>query len=98
MSEFGTKVRGPLKRIPLKGQTPPERPGAESPAVGPLHHPQTPCPASAQTNELARGQFARTFADVLSQRYGGRWSVEWKRADHAALAADRHRRALAGEE
>jgi hypothetical protein len=25
----------------------------------------------------ARAQFARTFADVLSGRFGGRWSVEW---------------------
>jgi hypothetical protein len=94
MGGLGTELRGPLKRIPLKGQALPERPGAGSP----LHRPPTPCPTSARTNELARGQFARTFADVLSQRYGGRWSVEWKRADRAAPAADGDRWALAGEE
>lgn len=27
--------------------------------------------------EVARSQFSRTFADVLSGRFGGRWSVEW---------------------
>jgi hypothetical protein len=36
----------------------------------------------------ARERFARTFADVLSERFGGRWTVEWK-------GADRNRRHLA---
>jgi hypothetical protein len=26
----------------------------------------------------ARERFARTFADVLSERFGGRWAVEWE--------------------
>lgn len=34
----------------------------------------------ARSGEVARSQFSRTFADVLSGRFGGRWSVEWKRA------------------
>jgi hypothetical protein len=28
-----------------------------------------------------RERLARTFADVLSGRFGGRWSVEWEGAD-----------------
>jgi hypothetical protein len=27
----------------------------------------------------ARDQFSRTFADVLSHRYGGHWLIEWER-------------------
>jgi hypothetical protein len=46
----------------------------------------------------AREQFARTFADVLSGRFGGRWSVEWEGADRAALSTDRDGRSLTGEE
>lgn len=46
----------------------------------------------------AREQFARTFADVLSGRFGGRWSVEWEGADRAPLAADRNGRTLPDEE
>jgi hypothetical protein len=30
--------------------------------------------------ELARSRFSRTFADVLSGRFGGHWSVEWGRS------------------
>jgi hypothetical protein len=33
--------------------------------------------AERRSVELARTQFSRTFADVLSGRFGGRWSVEW---------------------
>ena len=33
--------------------------------------------ATARSGEVARGQFARTFANVLSGRFGGRWAVEW---------------------
>jgi len=29
----------------------------------------------------ARERFARTFADVMSGRFGGRWAVEWKGMD-----------------
>lgn len=32
----------------------------------------------------AREQFARTFADVLSGRFGGRWTVEWKGVDRSS--------------
>lgn len=31
--------------------------------------------------EEARDRFARTFADVLSGRFGGRWAVEWEHPD-----------------
>lgn len=34
--------------------------------------------------EEARERFARTFADVLSGRFGGNWAVEWEGADHPA--------------
>jgi hypothetical protein len=34
--------------------------------------------------EVARSQFSRTFADVLSGRFGGRWSVEWRGPRRAA--------------
>lgn len=30
--------------------------------------------------EVARSRFSRAFADVLSGRFGGRWSVEWGRS------------------
>lgn len=50
------------------------------------------------STKVAREQFARTFADVLSGRFGGRWSVEWEGADRPALPADRDRRTLTGEE
>lgn len=45
----------------------------------------------------ARERFARTFADVLSGRFGGRWSVEWKGADRAALPPDRNGRSVTGK-
>lgn len=38
-------------------------------------------PRSAGGSAEARERFARTFADVLSGRFGGRWSVKWERAD-----------------
>lgn len=37
----------------------------------------------------ARERFARAFTDVLSARFGGRWSVEWDDADRASLPPDR---------
>ena len=46
----------------------------------------------------ARERFARTFADVLSGRFGGRWSVEWEGADRAALPTDRNGRSVTGKE
>ena len=48
--------------------------------------------------ELARSRFSRTFADVLSGRFGGRWSVEWKRADRSTSPPNRNGRAFPGEE
>ena len=33
--------------------------------------------AAERSVEVARSQFSRTFADVLSGRFGGHWSVEW---------------------
>lgn len=35
---------------------------------------------------VARAQFSRTFADVLSGRFGGRWSVEWERGSTTAAS------------
>lgn len=37
--------------------------------------------ASSRSATLARSRFDRTFADVLSGRFGGRWSVEWQAKD-----------------
>lgn len=37
--------------------------------------------------EEARERFARTFADVLSGRFGGSWAVEWEGADRAAMSS-----------
>lgn len=53
--------------------------------------------AVARSSQVARDQFARTFADVLSGRFGGRWSVEWKGADRPLPAANRNGRALSGK-
>ena len=37
--------------------------------------------AAERGASIARSQFSRTFADVLSGHLGGSWSVEWKRSD-----------------
>ena len=52
----------------------------------------------AATEKAAQGQFARTFADVLSGRFGGRWAVEWERTDASAPTADGDRRPFPDEE
>lgn len=46
----------------------------------------------------AEDQFARTFADVLSGRFGDRWVVEWEGPDRSALSTDGDRRTFPGEE
>lgn len=43
----------------------------------------------AGSTEEARERFARTFADVMSGRFGGRWTVEWEGGDRFPLARDR---------
>lgn len=53
--------------------------------------------AATRAGKVARDQFARTFADVLSNRFGGRWSVEWKGADRSFSPANRDRRAFSGK-
>jgi hypothetical protein len=42
---------------------------------------------SAGGDAEARQRFARTFADVLSGRFGGRWAVEWEGTDRSSLAS-----------
>ena len=37
----------------------------------------------------ARERFARTFADVMSGRFGGRWTVEWEGPDASPLGSNR---------
>lgn len=44
---------------------------------------------SADKTQEARERFARTFADVLSARFGGRWTVEWRDADRSPLGLNR---------
>jgi hypothetical protein len=39
--------------------------------------------ATERSVDIARSQFSRAFADVLSGRFGGRWSVEWKHGEHS---------------
>jgi hypothetical protein len=46
--------------------------------------------------EVARLQFSRTFADVLSGRFGGRWSVEWERTNSIPPSSE-NRRPFTGE-
>lgn len=48
--------------------------------------------------EEARERFARTFADVLSGRFGGSWSVEWEGEDRDPLPSDRDERTVADRE
>lgn len=43
----------------------------------------------ADKTQEARERFARTFADVLSVRFGGRWAVEWQDAERSPLDLDR---------
>jgi hypothetical protein len=52
---------------------------------------------AARSGQVARDQFARTFADVLSGRFGGRWSVEWEGADRSLPPANRDRRTFSGK-
>jgi hypothetical protein len=54
--------------------------------------------AAGRSGQVARDQFARTFADVLSGRFGGSWSVEWQRANRPPAPSHRNRRSLTGEE
>lgn len=64
-------------------------------------------PASARTaasektaersERVARAQFSRTFADVLSGRFGGRWSVDWEGTDRSPLASDRDGQRFTGK-
>jgi hypothetical protein len=56
-----------------------------------------PAEPDAESGATARSQFARTFADVLSGRFGGSWSVEWKGANRPAPSANRNRRTLSRE-
>lgn len=83
-------ARGEAKAITLKPDAPPIplRPGKDR------HRAKRPDGGG----EEARERFARTFADVLSGRFGGSWSVEWEGADRAPLSSDRDGRSLAGEE
>lgn len=53
---------------------------------------------TARSAEAARSRFSRAFADVLSGRFWGRWSVEWQRADPSTPPPDRDRRTFPGEE
>jgi hypothetical protein len=39
--------------------------------------------ASGRSAALARSRFDRTFADVLTGRFGGSWTVQWERSDGA---------------
>ncbi len=52
----------------------------------------------AEGTAEARERFTRTFADVMSGRFGGRWSVEWEGADRSPLPADRDGRPFTGKE
>ncbi len=49
--------------------------------------------AAERSGKVARGQFSRTFADVLSGRFGGRWTVDWEGA-RSPLASDRDERSF----
>jgi hypothetical protein len=98
MSTVRAKDPRRLKRVPLGGQKR-SRQGSDSVASRAARAEESVSPSRPMppVNRLAREQFARTFADVLSGRFGGRWSVEWKGADRPASPPDRHRRPLARE-
>jgi hypothetical protein len=44
--------------------------------------------SASPSSQLARRQFSRTFADVLSGRFGGRWSVDWEPAMRSTPVRD----------
>ena len=44
--------------------------------------------AAGRTGQIARGQFSRTFSDVLSGRFGGRWDIEWEDSDRPSAGAE----------
>jgi len=54
--------------------------------------------AATRVVHPARAQFARTFADVLSGRFGGRWSVEWQGTGRPSTAEHGNGSPLADEE
>jgi hypothetical protein len=54
---------------------------------------QTP----ARQSQEARERFSRTFTDILSDRFGGQWSVEWEGPNRSTLAPSRDGRSLSGE-
>lgn len=50
--------------------------------------------AAERSDAVARSRFSRAFADVLSGRFGGRWSVEWEpsnRSKPRAVSRDLNR-------
>lgn len=42
----------------------------------------------------ARERFARTFADVLSERFGGRWTVKWETGKASPATSNRDKQSL----
>jgi hypothetical protein len=53
--------------------------------------------AAERSTKVARSQFSRVFADVLSNRFGGRWSVDWDPVDHSALSPRRSGQSHSGK-
>ena len=95
MSQVDAKPRVTLRRIPLKGQTLSE--GNVAKGTDPRSTTSRRVALGATpTSGLARERFARTFADVMSGRFGGRWTVEWE-GGASSLTLDRDGRSLTGK-
>jgi hypothetical protein len=66
--------------------------------TSPKRKPSGDDPPARDTGAIAREQFALTFADVLSGRFGGHWTVEWEAADRPASAPNGDRGAFSDQE
>lgn len=82
-----------LKRLPLSSREVAKQKGIGGSTV----RRRPPAGKAADPGNVARSQFARTFADVLSGRFGGRWDVEWQGANRPALPTDGDGRAFASK-
>lgn len=73
---------------PAQGRTVALNPSAKPIGAGGAKRRRAVRPAGGDAE--ARERFARTFADVLSGRFGGRWAVEWEGADRSPRASSRN--------
>lgn len=65
----------------MKGATKPQRKLALRQLPASARAATTEKAAARSGGRVARDQFSRTFAAILAERYGGSWTVKWKRSE-----------------